>query len=336
MSPEMKRDFETEWPQLAGRLKSFLVRKQVAPDRREDLVQETALRLYGIWERVDRSRSAWALTATIALNLIRDEGRRNGHCYPVAEPPEVNCTDDVEQIALARVELRRIQAALAKMTAAQRAILLAEVGVVSNGVAKPGPATKMRRLRARRKLRQVLERALGLVVLPARRVMDAGQAFIALKDSFVRVGSCLACMVLGVGSMIALPPEIVVGEPAPDYGSVATGVLVLEAEQHLGSIAEIADAAFIPKAGAQRASRPRPRTNSTSGDEAGGTPTQLPLPKNPVATDQVSTAGPPDAEPPVPLPKVPPVPGNDPGDDPQSIDDVVSEVQEELDEVLKG
>jgi len=330
MSPEMRKDFEAEWPLLARRLNAFLGRKQIGPDQREDLVQETALRLYGAWERVDRSRSAWALTATIALNLIRDQGRRyQQSSLPVAEVPEPTCSDDVEQIALARVELGRVNAALAEMTPAQRSVLLEEVGSANGSAATP--ATKMRRLRARRKLRQMLERSMA-VVLPFRRVTEVGQAVTIFRDSFARVGSCLACMVLGVGSFMGLPPEALVEEPVPDFRTEAPIVGLgtpgpLSEVDDVGSTSDASDR--TPRTGSRFT-----RASASEGDSANaGAPTQLPIPHQ--VPDGLSTTDAP-TERPVPLPSVPPAPGSEPGDDAPSVDEVVREVYDELDEVVHG
>ena len=59
MSPEKKRDFEAEWPLLARRLRFFLGRKHVPHAQQDDLIQDTALRLYKMWDSVDRTRPAW-------------------------------------------------------------------------------------------------------------------------------------------------------------------------------------------------------------------------------------------------------------------------------------
>lgn len=92
MSPDKKRDFESEWALLATRLKSFLSRKNVPAGKHDDLIQETALRLYKIWDTVDRARPAWALTVTIALNLLRDEYRRAP--TPTSSPSCRTCPTD--------------------------------------------------------------------------------------------------------------------------------------------------------------------------------------------------------------------------------------------------
>src|SRR5687768_5809898 len=100
----MKLDFESEWNDLQCRLRRFLFRKKVPSSRHDDIIQETALRLLLMWGQVDRTRSPWPLTVTIATNLLRDEGR----IRPVREVaggdlPERAAKVDVERSGLARV-----------------------------------------------------------------------------------------------------------------------------------------------------------------------------------------------------------------------------------------
>src|SRR5688500_16692692 len=182
MSPEKKRDFESEWPLLAKRLKSFLARKNVPVTKQDDLIQDTALRLYKMWDTVDRNRPAWALTVTIALNLLRDEYRRAPHADVVSELPDIPQNYDVERAGLARVEIGRVRQALAEMSPAHRLVLLAEVGHPS-GVIDAG--AKMRRMRARRKLTEILERVSAIFVLPARRLADVAQAMVGARDGLM-------------------------------------------------------------------------------------------------------------------------------------------------------
>lgn len=156
--------FEEQWPALAARLAAVLARRGVPAGRREDLVQETGLRLLRIWDRVDRERGAWPLAATIARNLHRDEARR-AHPHYVEEVPETADLSDVERAGLARIELELVNEALRTLSPAQRRALLAEV---SGGER----ATKQQRLRARKALRTAIDRALlgsGVALARLRR-----------------------------------------------------------------------------------------------------------------------------------------------------------------------
>ena len=203
MSPEKKRDFEAEWPLLARRLRHFLARKKVSPSQQDDLIQETALRLYKMWDSVDRTRPAWALTVTIALNLLRDEYRRAAHADVVAELPELAHSCDVERAGIARVELARVRDALAEMTPAHRAVLLAEVGQVLPGGVDAGE--KMRRMRARRKLTAILERVSAVIFMPVKRLTDLVQAAIIARDPLMAGTSCVLCTMLGLGVAVSVP-----------------------------------------------------------------------------------------------------------------------------------
>ena len=202
MSPEKKRDFESEWPQLARRLRSFLGRKKVPATKQDDLIQETALRLYKMWDSVDRNRPAWALTVTIALNLLRDEYRRAPHSDLATDLPDIAQNYDVERAGLARIELGRVKAALAEMSPAHRLVLLAEVG---QGPSVVDAGDKMRRMRARRKLTEILERVSAIFVLPARRIADMAQAAVGIREGLFAGMSCVLCTVLGIGVAVIVP-----------------------------------------------------------------------------------------------------------------------------------
>ena len=67
--------FEEVWPELSLRLRRALSIRRVPAHVIDDLIQETGLRLFRRWETVDHD-TIWALTNTIALNLIRDEMRK--------------------------------------------------------------------------------------------------------------------------------------------------------------------------------------------------------------------------------------------------------------------
>ncbi len=204
MSPEKKRDFEAEWPLLARRLRHFLNRKKVSTSKQEDLIQETALRLYRMWDSVDRTKPAWALTVTIVLNLLRDEYRRSVQADIVGGLPDLPQSYDVERAGIARVELGRVRNALAEMSPAHRAVLLAEIGhptleaVVDQG-------EKMRRMRARRKLTSILERVSAVILMPAKKLADIAHAIVAARDPILAGTSCLLCTVLGAGVVISTP-----------------------------------------------------------------------------------------------------------------------------------
>ncbi len=152
------RTFEEEWPDLARRLHSMLAGKRIPAGKREDIVQETGLRLFRMWAAVDPERPVWALAVTIALNLVRDEARRGIGREVLGFVPDIaNPHEDVERSGLARIELGRVERALLELTPAHRSILLAEVGDAEPATDRGPNAVKMLRMRARRRLHSLLD-----------------------------------------------------------------------------------------------------------------------------------------------------------------------------------
>lgn len=284
MSPEKKRDFESEWPQLATRLRSFLGRKNVPVTKQDDLIQDTALRLYKMWDTVDRNRPAWALTVTIALNLLRDEYRRAPHADVVSELPDIPQNYDVERAGLARVEIGRVRQALAEMSPAHRLVLLAEVGHPA-GVIDAG--AKMRRMRARRKLTEILERVSAIFVLPARRLADLAQAMVGARDGLVAGVSCVLCTVLGIGAAITGPLGTGTADASTIYPTGTGGRAAIEATVIMASDAStpgdlVADVPTVTRRAAS--SSGRVRGSSVDAETAEGTPLAgLPLPSDPTS-----------------------------------------------------
>lgn len=284
MSPEQRRDFESEWPRLVPRLQALLARKNISAAHREDLIQETALRLYAVWDRVDRSRPAWALTMTIALNLVRDQARRLDLSSTFGQVPETVGGDDVENAALARVELAQVKTALSGLSVLQRSALLEEIGI-HNG-ANDGNTAKMRRMRARRKLKDTLDRGVGLLLFPARRLLDVTQAMLSLRDAVARAGSCAVCMLLGLGSLVAVPsgpegPGIAADYEYPGTGAIAVsaddtfvaGSVVVAPDSRRAARAERGSRSGGTRAGGGRGGEPR-RTGGLTGTAI---PVQVPI-----------------------------------------------------------
>jgi hypothetical protein len=177
MTEAARQSFEEQWPALAGRLYAMLARKKMPLAKREDVVQETGLRLFGMWGHVDSTRPPWGLVVTIALNLLRDEARRHPEREVLGAVPDLPESYDVERAGLARLELRRVRSAMTKMSAAHRSVLLTELGIENHIGDRGADAIKMLRLRARRKLHSLLETASAsgaLLGLRVRRVLGSG------------------------------------------------------------------------------------------------------------------------------------------------------------------
>lgn len=320
MSPEKKRDFESEWPMLAKRLKSFLSRKNVPAAKQDDLIQETALRLYKIWDTVDRTRPAWALTVTIALNLLRDEYRRAPHADVVAELPDLPNGYDVERAGLARLEIGRVRQALSEMTPAHRLVLLAEVGHPA-GVIDAG-TEKMRRMRARRKLTEILERVSAIFVLPARRLADLAHAMVGVREGFMTGASCILCTVLGIGVAVTAPlatgtagaSTLALDGPGERAAIVARS-LMLPAEKNI--VGQEADVPTATKPSKVTTTRGRRVSSGPSMEgEDGSLPPLPPLPSGGPNSEPPSIPLPnrgPQGGPNIPKPPpLPPLPGRDP------------------------
>jgi len=159
--------FEEEWPVLAARLDRRMSRSMADPLEREELVQEAGVRLFTMWERVEPDKPLWPLVLTIALNLRRDHYRTPAWAFTELDD-DIPDRHDGEAASLARVELERVFRALLRLQPAQRDVLLAELGRGTAEAGRSTAATKMLRMRARRRLHLLLERGsgvLGVVVL---------------------------------------------------------------------------------------------------------------------------------------------------------------------------
>ena len=249
--------FEVEWPPVATRLEAGLRRRRVPAPMVEDLVQETGLRLFEIWHRVDPARDLWPLALTIALNMLRDHIRADTRRQEVAVP-ETLTEDDTETAALARVELARVQENLVQLTAAQRSALLAEVGA-GNGSEVSASARKMLRMRARKRLRALMDGASGVVAAAgsiAQRALRIGSGS-ALGEQLAP-GASLAA---GVFWAAALGGVGAVGITAPSWGADTPTRAAVPAEVDAGW------ARRLPVA--DRGSEPRPRRTQLEPFSAG-------------------------------------------------------------------
>lgn len=204
--------FEASWPELEKRLRDALTRRRVPVDAREDVLQETALRLLRSWDRV-RVESMWAFALTIALNIVRDEARkRERRDNSIPESPTHE--HDAEHEALVRLELDRVRLALASMPQRQRTILLGEVGEAGD-VGPSTPAVKMARMRARRRLRSLIEDVSGLVALPFVRIR---RSLLDLDASLANTAASMVVRLAAVGTVSAMAIPAVTQSPGGPAG----------------------------------------------------------------------------------------------------------------------
>lgn len=164
--------FEQRWPEISRKLARLLIARRVPEPLRDDIIQETGIRLLRVWHRVDPNRGAWGLARTIAIHAIADGASNQGR-YEVLELEELAetaDTSDSEQAGIARFRLSSVRLALSHMSIADRRILLAELGAASPpSLARS--AMKMARSRARQRLRVLVQKPgswAGLPYIPLR------------------------------------------------------------------------------------------------------------------------------------------------------------------------
>lgn len=217
-------DFEQQWPDLARRLDTMLAGKRVPAHKRDDIVQETGLRLFRMWGQVDPERPLWALVVTIALNLLRDEARKRPEREVLGLVPDRAADQDVERAGLARLEWRRVQNAMTQLSPDHRSILMAELGDEYATSSRGPNATKMLRMRARRRLNALLDVASAsgvLVGLRVRRLFDFERHLIALRGLMSSSENLAAPAAAGFLSAVALFAAVA----GPLSGDAGAGLL---------------------------------------------------------------------------------------------------------------
>lgn len=227
VSPELVGAFEQQWPEVARKLQGLLAGKSVPSCKRDDIVQETGLRLFGMWEKVDRARPVWPLAVTIALNLLRDEARRHPEREVLGAVPDVATGHDVEHEGLARIELERVQQAMAQLSPSHRDVLLNEIAPHPDIPRTSRNATKMMRLRARRALTTLLETAVlraGIVGLKIRQTLGLNDPLLPLRvgpGESAAPAAALALAALLFGSIQVQPPDVAHAGEHPERSVVA-------------------------------------------------------------------------------------------------------------------
>ena len=205
MSPRAAAEFGKQWPALQRRLNAFLRGKGVPPGEIDDIVQEVAARLVSFWHKVDPDRPLWPLTVTIALNLVRDRGRRPDLEFP-GELPDVAGPGDVADASIARLELAAVVRAMDALTPSQKAALLQSIFPDEDTV-RSTSAEKMLRMRARRRLANAVGRACGGLALRTRRITDSIQGFFSKTEAMAQALACATCVfAASAGSTVLLPP----------------------------------------------------------------------------------------------------------------------------------
>ena len=162
-----RESFDEAWPGLAERLRRSLTARGVPAQDRDDVVQETALRVYRSWTGLDPNRPAWPFVITVAINIWRDIIReRTGRIAQVhpTDHIEVTADLDVERDVLARQELASTVVAIRSLAPEQRKLLLASEEF-ADSVRPLRPAERVARMRVRRQLARAVGRASAAFVL---------------------------------------------------------------------------------------------------------------------------------------------------------------------------
>ena len=147
-----EESFETAWAEIGPWLQRYLCSRKLDSFTSEDIVQETAFRVFRRWDEIDHERSLKPLSVTIAMNLVRDRARRSKR-EALTDVPESTSSDDVEATALARLELARVGKALNCLSQDQQRLVTYELRAKDAHLpSRSEAAVKMARLRARKKL----------------------------------------------------------------------------------------------------------------------------------------------------------------------------------------
>lgn len=222
------RSFEEEWPGVATGLDRVLARRRVPKALRDDIVQETGLRVLKNWDHFDMQRPLWPLALTIAMNLVRDDVRERTRHVRVALVPTEASDCDIEREALARLELKRVEEAMELLSPAQRSVLLAEVGA-GTGEHLTSSAVNMLRMRARRRLKGLLEQVSGFAALLGAKFRNYNKALetLGVGDGWVdetnRVAAAMVA-VAGAFSLVAtgIPADLLTPAPGVNRQVVAS------------------------------------------------------------------------------------------------------------------
>lgn len=222
-----RESFDEAWPELSERLRRSLTARGVPAQDRDDVVQETALRVYRSWTGLDPNRSVWPFVITVAVNIWRDVIReRTGRIAQVhpTEHIEVTGDQDVERDVLARDELASTVVAMRALAPEQRRLLLATEEF--NETVRPlRPAERVARMRVRRQLARAVGRAsAAFVVLWLRR---PGRATGAVATAYA---GTLAAAVLTSPAMVNVP--VVTALPAPHLVKHHAGHVATAAPAH--------------------------------------------------------------------------------------------------------
>lgn len=151
---EETQSFVERWPALERRLHRVLIGMRVPVAWHDDIVQETSITMYRLWDKLDHFHPIWPFVRVVAERVAIAEGRRHSKVELRSELPE-EADIDAETLALWRVDIERVRAALSSLSRRDREVLLAEINEALP-LALRSSALKMTRMRARKRLRDFL------------------------------------------------------------------------------------------------------------------------------------------------------------------------------------
>lgn len=213
------------WPPAASRVLRMLLALGADRHTAEELVQETAFRVWRSEAPFDSPADLAAYARKVALNLRVALFRRSARLAR-GEVPVVVAADDPAAEAEARIALGRTLTELAAMADTdRRAILYGVWGDPEGWDSADYKRWKMRRSRAREKLRALVEGAAAVVGLARRGrrwlEVEAGPVTAAA----VAVAACLLPAVVTLLPVDTTSPSAALGHRSPAVAVVSTAVV---------------------------------------------------------------------------------------------------------------
>jgi RNA polymerase sigma factor (sigma-70 family) len=262
----MPEFFDREWSSMSRRIAGTLARRGVPASDREDILQETALRLFRSWDRLDPERAVEPYARVIASNIWRDQLRRGVNENPVEVLPETSSAPDtVENVCMMRDELSRVGRALKTLNRGQSTVLHTVIAdeLSETGTAPASDAVRMARMRARRQLRLALEVASGVAVASWGLACRLGRASLGNPTPAAMVSTAAGALV-----MILLTPAAPAGHTSPSDRSPGSSLAVAApAAARMVARGPLAQASTADHA-TSRGWRPQERHHSAPAHEA--------------------------------------------------------------------
>jgi DNA-directed RNA polymerase specialized sigma24 family protein len=211
--------FDAAWPELDRTLRAALAGRGVAAQDLDDVVQETALRVYASWSRLEHDRPLAPFVVTVGLNVWRDQLRQRRRSPGTVGPvPDQADRVDVEQVVCARAQLTAVATVLRRLDGSDRRLLLAGEEF-EDGAAPLSGAQRVKRLRLRRWLADNAGRWVGGAVPWWQR--SGTLADLATRCACGAVAVGVLAGPVAVPAAIAAPPVTAAARAAGAHPSAA-------------------------------------------------------------------------------------------------------------------